>query len=243
MDREILKEVGLTSNEIEVYLVLLRSKSASANDLAAKAGLHRQVVYDALDRLLEKGFASFAIMNNKKYFQGTNPEKILDYLKEKQLRFSTILPELLEFAKAKKQETSVEVYKGKSIVRVVYSDVRNEVEKKPGEILISGVDERKFEDEDKIALEQHLKKLHKMKCKERILVKEGDTHFMKGPQSVYKWISREFFSPIPVYVYGNKLTTIIWGKPNHAIIIENSDIADAYRKQFNLLWKIAKEVK
>ena len=51
---------------------------------------------------------------------------------------------------------------------------------------------------------------------------------------------QESFNPTPIYVYNNKLTIIIWGNPNYAIIIENQNLADAYRKQFNLLWKISK---
>ena len=107
-------------------------------------------------------------------------------------------------------------------------------------MLISGVDERKFIEEDKIALEQHLLRLRKLGCKERVLIKEGDTYFVKGPQTEYRWIEEKSFNPTPIYVYNDKLTTIIWGNPNYAIIIENKNLADAYRKQFNLLWKIAK---
>ena len=243
MDKEILKELGLTGNEIEVYLTLLRKVSISVNEIAERSGLHRQAVYDALDRLLEKGFVSFVIKNNKKYFQSIHPEKITEYLKEKEDKFKSILPELIKLTKFPREDTFVEVFKGKGVVRTVYRDVIKELQEKPGEVLISGVDERKFMEEDKIALQQHLKKLQKLKCKERILVKEGDTYFVAGPQTVYRWISEESFNPTPVYVYNNKLTIIIWGNPNYAIIINNKNIADSYRKQFNLLWKISKKVK
>ena len=83
MDKDILKEVGLTTNETDVYLTLLKEGSISVNNIAEKAGLHRQAVYDALDRLLEKGFVSFVTRNNKKHFQGIHPQKILEYLQEK----------------------------------------------------------------------------------------------------------------------------------------------------------------
>ena len=76
MDKEILKECGLTNNETGVYLALLQTGSISVNSIAEKSGLHRQAVYDALDRLLEKGFVNFVIKNNKKHFQAIHPEKI-----------------------------------------------------------------------------------------------------------------------------------------------------------------------
>jgi len=243
VDKNILKELGLTNNEIEVYLTLLRSGSISVNTIAEKSGLHRQAVYDALDRLLEKGFVSFVIRNNKKYFQGINPEKILEYLKEKEDKFKSILQDLVNLTKLPREDTFVEVFKGKEVIRTVYRDIVKEFQKNPGEVLISGVDERKFIEEDRIALLQHIKKLQKLKCKERIIVKEDEKYFVEGPQTEYRWISKESFSPTAIFVYNNKLTTIILGNPNYAIIIENRNLADAYRKQFNLLWKISKKIK
>jgi sugar-specific transcriptional regulator TrmB len=239
--KDVLKELGLTNNEIEVYLTLLRKGSISVNEIAQRSGLHRQAVYDALDRLLEKGFVSFVIKNSKKYFQGIKPEKISEYLKEKEEKFNSILPELINLTKLPREDTFVEMFKAGKIVKIIYSDILKEFQKNPGDVLISGVDERKFVEEDKIALYQYLKRLQKLGCSERILVKEGDTYFVKGTQTEYRWIPEESFNPTPIYVYGNKFAIIIWGNPNYAIIIENKNLADSYRKQFNMLWKISKK--
>ena len=222
-------------------MTLLRKGSISVNEVAEKSGLHRQAVYDALDRLLEKGFVNYVIKSSKKYFQGIDPEKIIEYLKEKENKFKTILPELIGLTKLPREDTFVEVFKGKDVVRSVYRDIIKEFQNKKGEVLISGVEESKFIGEDEIALKQHLKRLQELKCSERILIKEGDTTFVEGPQTEYRWIPEQYFNPTPIYVYNNKLTIIIWGNPNYAIIIKNKNLADAYRKQFNLLWKISKK--
>lgn len=242
MNKEIMKELGLTNNEIEVYLTLLRKGSVSVNEIAEKSGLHRQAVYDALDRLLEKGFVNFVIKSNKKYFQGINPEKIVNYLHEKENKFKTILPELVNLTKLPREDTFVEVFKGKDVVRSVFRDIIKEFQKKKGEIVLSGVEEKKYMEEDKIALQQQMKRLRELKCTERILIKEGDTTFVEGSQTEYRWIPEQYFNPTPIYVYNDKLTIIIWGNPNYAIIIKNKNLADAYRKQFNLLWKISKKI-
>ncbi|MBR9699690.1 hypothetical protein GOV09_04500 [Candidatus Woesearchaeota archaeon] len=242
MDKEILKELGLTNNEIEVYLTLLKSGSVTVNIVAEKSGLHRQAVYDALDRLLEKGFVSFVIKSSKKHFQGIRPGKILDYIKEKEEKFRTLLPELVALSTMPREDTLVEVFKGKEIFQSLCRDILKVFSKKKGEVLISGVEERKFLEDERIALSQYLNKLRKLQCRERILIKEGDTHFVEGKQTSYKWISGEYFNPTPIYVYGDKLAIIIWGNPKYTIIIKNENLADSYRKQFNLLWKISKPV-
>ncbi len=237
--KEILKEVGLTNNEVEVYLTLLKTGSVTVNTVAEKSGLHRQACYDALDRLLEKGFASFVIQNGKKHFQGVHPEKISEYIEEKREKFKSILPELLEISQIPREDTFVEVYKGKGVLRTLYHDIIHEFTKEPGEILLMGIDDRKFMDEDRIALIQHLKKLRKLNCHERVLISEDNHYFVDGKQTTYRHLPRHSFHPTPMEVYGNNFAIITWGNPNHIVIIRNKELADAYRRQFEVLWKIA----
>jgi len=52
--KEVLKQIGLTDYESELYLMLLQYGSLSAYELAEKTGMYRQVTYDTLNRLAEK---------------------------------------------------------------------------------------------------------------------------------------------------------------------------------------------
>ena len=242
--KEILKDIGLTENESRVYLTLLSAGSCSANVIAEKSSLHRQAVYDALERLMEKGFANFITEEGVKKFSAYEPQKIIQYLQEKKDNFSSILPALANLQSKTSAHTNVEVYKGKAstIVRTVYRDVIEQFKKKRGKVLISGTDESKFLEADELALAQHLRRIRELNCKERIFVLEGDTVFVEGSQTEYRWIPKKYFNPTPTYVYGDKIAFIIWGEPNYAIIIENKQLADANRRQFNLLWEIAKKI-
>ncbi len=242
MNKEILKDLGLTNNETEVYLTLIRLGSVTVNVIAEKSGLHRQACYDALDRLLEKGFVSFVTKNNSKHFSGVHPEKILSYLKEKEDNFKLVLPELLNLVKTPKEDTSVEVFKGSGIVKTIMRDITNEAETFKEDVLIMGVDERDFVKDNETVTKHHLIKMRKMGIKERVLVEEGDTYFLEGPQTEYRWFPKNSFSPIPMFVYGSKMAIIIWGNPNYAIVIDNRRISDSYRKQFDMLWKISKKI-
>ena len=83
MIKETLASLGLTKNEVEIYLTLLNANELSVNEIGTKSGLHRQVCYDALDRLLEKGFVSYIVKDSKKFYKALNPDKILTYLDNK----------------------------------------------------------------------------------------------------------------------------------------------------------------
>ena len=55
MHEDVLKEVGLSTNESKIYETLLRLKEASIEVIAAKSKVHRRNVYDSIAKLLEKG--------------------------------------------------------------------------------------------------------------------------------------------------------------------------------------------
>ena len=83
------------------------------------------------------------------------------------------------------------------------------------------------------------RKLH-YNIKERVIIKEGTKGIFQKGTSNYKKIPTKFFNSNPLQIYGNNVQTLVWGNPNYLIIIRNKGVADSYRKQFELLWKIAK---
>jgi sugar-specific transcriptional regulator TrmB len=241
MVKEILKKLGMTANEVETYITLLDSGELSVNEIGSKSGLHRQVCYDALDRLLEKGFVSYVVKNNKKFFKALKPEKILDYLDEKKDEVNSILPQLTLMFKKENEETEVEVIKGRNVLRTIMNDIFKTLKEKNETLYAMGIEETKFLEFDDIAIKQHILRMKKNKLKEKLLTKESATDFFEGPQSEYKLIPDHLFNPNPTHIYGDKVAIIIWGKPTYGIIIKNKQVADANRKYFQILWKTAKK--
>ncbi|HLD72694.1 MAG TPA: helix-turn-helix domain-containing protein [Candidatus Nanoarchaeia archaeon] len=241
--KEILLGLGMTHNEVEVYLTLLKSGSLSVNDIGEKSGLHRQVCYDALERLLEKGFVSYVIQNSKKYFQALNPQRLLDHLEQKKEAVQQILPELLKFTTFPHEETTIEVIKGKNVIRTILQDVINTLKENKGELLMLGVEESKFLEEDKIAIQQYQRDLKRFNLKEKLLASSKAKTYFEGEQSEYRLIDAQYFNPNPLYIYGNKVVQIIWGAPTHAVIINSKEIYDLHKKHFQMLWERAKKLR
>ncbi|MBS3158090.1 hypothetical protein J4206_02285 [Candidatus Woesearchaeota archaeon] len=241
MIKETLKNLGLTANEVDVYLTLLNKGELSVNEIGMKSGLHRQVCYDALDRLLEKGFVSYILKDGKKFFKALTPDKILDYLEEQKQEFANILPDLNKMFLEEKEDTEVDVIKGKNILRTMLNDTIKTLLEKKDTLYVLGVEEEKYIEADKIAIKQYINKLQKYKLKEKLLAKESAKTFFEGSQSEYRLIPNKFFNPNPTHIYGDKVSIIVWGRPNYCIIIKNKQVADSYRKYFQMLWNMAKK--
>src|SRR3990167_6784353 len=101
MDTDILRKIGLTENEIKIYIHLLKSGSSTAYEIGKQTGIYRVHVYDKLEQLMDKGLVTHIYKGAKKYFQATSPSKIKHYLEDKKRELETqeqaveaILPEL-----------------------------------------------------------------------------------------------------------------------------------------------------
>lgn len=240
MDKKILKQIGLTDYESEIYLFLLQHGQLSAYKLAEKTGMYRQATYDAINRLIEKGYVSSVKDGKAQIYKAIDPNLILEYLNEKTENYRQILPQLINLNKQSKQPLTVETYKGKNILRIALRDIINTLKQKGGEILCTAVDESISALNQKTILEQYERDMLQYKIKERVIIREGTKGIFKKGTSRYKKIAEKFFNQNPVQIYGDNVQIIVWGNPDYLIIIRNKDAAESYRKQFELLWSITK---
>ncbi len=84
MNTKLLEDIGLTKGEIKVYLTLLKLGETTTGRIIDEAQISSGKIYEILDKLLKKGLVSFIIKEKTKYFQASNPNRILDFLHEKE---------------------------------------------------------------------------------------------------------------------------------------------------------------
>jgi predicted transcriptional regulator len=239
MRRYILREFGLTDNEITVYLSLLRIGKSSITPIADKTGMHRQVIYNAIRSLEEKKLVT-TITNGTSTFEAIHPSKLLQLYQEKEQHLTALVPRLKALMPNQTKDTIVEVYQGAGALKTVYRDVLKAIQEGDKDIVIFGCDEQRCVDDDDVGVRQHLNKIRELGGRERIFLKEGDTFVLQGPQTTYRWVPEELYSPAAIHVYGNKVALGVYGNPNYEIIIKNKELAESFRKHFNLIWKTAK---
>jgi hypothetical protein len=88
-----LQQVGLNAYEARSYMVLLGHPRFKALELAARAHVPRQKIYEVLDSLVEKGFAQ-VVQERTKLFSGIDPSlAIPSYLGRRSKMLQTELTE------------------------------------------------------------------------------------------------------------------------------------------------------
>ena len=234
MNEKLLKEIGLTDIEIKVYLVLLKEGSSLAGDITRNTGIHRRSVYDAIERLVEKGLVSYIKTNNRKYFEAVNPERLLEILKEKEDNIKTLLPELKLLKETSKEKKETLFFRGKQALRTVFDD-QIRIGK---EICIFG---------DAVNVKEILKyyfpKFDKLRVEKKIRVRmvfdesaRTNKQLKKIPLSKIKFIKKGSTGSMSSYIYGDNITIVTWSENPTAILIREKAIAEGFRSYFNFIW-------
>ncbi|MEK6834955.1 MAG: helix-turn-helix domain-containing protein [Nanoarchaeota archaeon] len=234
-NKEILKQIGLTDNEAEVYLILLNSKEALASDIAKKTRISRPHVYDILNKLVERGLVSYIVKNNKKYFKPINPEKLVDYLKEKEILLESIIPNLNELYQPLKNKPQIRVLEGSEGLKTILNDIL----KNAREILVFGASDRVRNYLPEYFVNRYLKEREKKNIIAKQLYSEG-TGLLKSKVSIFKRLPKEFASPSTTLIYANKVIIWIWSETPITLEIESEEVVKSYKNHFELMWRAVK---
>src|SRR3989344_549104 len=241
--KEMLIEIGLSNRQAEAYLVLLNLKEATVKDIADKTKESRTHLYDSLNMLIKKGLVAYVIKNNIKYFHPAPPEKLMDFLHEKEDALLLLLPQLKELQAKGSKKPLVEVYEDKEGMKTILNDI---IRAKKEWLAIGSTGQSPY-----VLNEFYIEHFHKDRIKNKINLKvlfndTGDTRkraevFSKISLIEAKYLPETHQSPATIYIYGDKTAIIMWlavGKP-FAILVESEEISKSFRSYFNLLWKIA----
>lgn len=245
MDTQILEELGLTKNEIKIYLALLELGSTPAGKLIKKVGMHRGIVYDLIDLLIDKGLVSYVITANRKCFEAHDPERLREYLDTKkqelelkQNELNKLIPILQQKRQLAHEEQEGTIFKGKKGLKSVFEDILHEKK----EWFVFGATGQFKEIFNAYFIHFHNRRA-KAKIPLKILFQEEirQQHREKELKLVkIKYLSNSYISPSTTFIYDDKVVIINWSVEPMAFLMRSKQVADSYKSFFDLLWKTAK---
>ncbi|MBI4450383.1 BlaI/MecI/CopY family transcriptional regulator [Candidatus Woesearchaeota archaeon] len=232
---EALDSIGLTRTEARIYAVLVDLGRAQAGELSRKTGIHRRSVYDALERLIEKGLVSFIKENEQRIYLPVSPERIREMAEKQHDDVIGVLPSLMaKFNEQKTKQTTL-FYRGLEGLKTIFEDQISEGK----DVFIIGAATNASE-----ILKYYIPHYTNKRVKRKIklyLIYAGERRQFPIPLAEVRYLSKEFATPVSTNIYGDNVAIIQWSHEPVAILIKNKDIAQAYRNYFSLLWKMAKE--
>jgi sugar-specific transcriptional regulator TrmB len=237
---KILTNLGLSQNEAKIYIALLSLKQATVGELAKKTKIYRTNIYDSLEKLIEKGLVAHIIKEGIKLYEASTPENLLNLLKEKELELKSALPTfMLNYSLAKKT-TSTYVYEG---LRAVKNTLNKLLEYKQP-IYVFGVPKEAIEMLGAFMIDYHNRRIKEKIPMYHIYNEDAQqriSYLKTLPYTGAGYLESRYNSAIATNICGDNVALILFTKNPLIIVIENQEIASAYKRYFDLLWAIAKK--
>jgi predicted transcriptional regulator len=243
-----LEEMGLTSGEARVYEALSELHEATVGPIAKHSGVAYSKIYDVLERLIEKGLASFIVKGKTKYFQPAPPGRLYDYIEQKRKVLDdskkildSIVPKLEKLGL--NDQESVRIFRGFKGVLSAYEIMLQNTSRNEKVYYFYHHDDRysKKTIDFYINKPQFFELLEKT-FKEKKVVWQG-VYSGKGvdPKKTFMSVKKVNF-PIPGNIDLTEEFVLItsWENDPQGILIQSKEVSRNLRKYFELLWKMAK---
>jgi len=182
------------------------------------------------------------------FFEATSSEKLIDVLEEEKFgiekkidKLKRILPELNKYRESK-PKAEAHILEGIEGFKAMRRDVLKHAGK---EHLMIGSIARENEvmplffqkwDRERIKKEIKIRVLYKFDARGKPLAQ-------KQAYAEKRFLPEHISNPAVINIYGDRVVNVLW-KGNYPLcfVMVNKDIADAYRKYFELLWSASKKL-
>jgi sugar-specific transcriptional regulator TrmB len=241
-----LISLGLTKNQAEIYLYLLKKGNSTTGPIIKCTGISNSRVYTALEELIKKGLISYNVQSNGKHFYAESPEKFLDLEQERQKQLEDIIPDLKTMIGKRPDSTSYAVFEGIEGTKTAFKRI---LEDCPigATIYVIGFSEQNY---GVRSLRTIISKAHKRHVEKKHIVKILLDSKIKGqpiakerevePITEVRYMPKGYTSPAAIDIFEEYVYIFLWGKKPSVFMIKNNEIAESFKHYFKFLWGLAK---
>lgn len=244
-NRKILEQLGLEGKKADVYLAALQLGSASAQEIAKRAGLKRPTVVEILEGLVSRGLMSFVTEKRTRIFTVEPPRKLLALAEEQERQARSILPSLEALYGRSTSRPRVQFYEGIEGVKTVYEDTLTTTSKSLRAILSM---QDLYEIPGKEYMQENVRR--RIEVGIQLQVIRSEQKEVEGTWPASKKELRELHLAPPgmifamtMYLYDDKVALIGTQKENFGLIIHSKDLFDMQSNLFETLWQVTRVAK
>lgn len=249
---QFLQQLGLSENEIKIYLCSLGIGQTTSSILGKKVGLTRSTARYTCQSLVSKNIMNCITRKDHFLFTAESPKQLKNILQKEKAKiegkitqFENVLPELEKHISPYASIPKVKYYQGIAWVIEIFEDVLHE---ESSIYWVVRVDEH-IDPEVKEYIDNiYIPKRKKVKLPTyAIFNNNSETQkYMENDQEVNRHTlllpENDFPFPGSFYIYWSKIAFFSFTYNNlHWVVIENKNILDTQISLFKIAWKMAKQ--
>jgi len=244
----LLRKIGLTDGEIRVYLSLVDIGNTTVGAIIDKSRISSSKVYIILEKLIQKGLASYIMRGKTRYYQATNPSRLIDYIEKEEselhqtkIEMNKLVDTLKQRESKNKQKEDATIYRGLKGVKSAWKEAINSIPTGSTYYFFSfgyGSDPLLQQFFKNNALELNEKKI---KIKGIANIKEKQTYRKYYASLGYKMRYVNLLLPSDLSIVGDYVITLVWDKDEPVVyMIKSKVLANSHRLFLEDLWRQAK---
>ena len=151
---------------------------------------------------------------------------------------NNVVKSLLAVTSQSSSKLNIKTYLGVKGMRTVLMEALEETYKTKKELLIIRLNKEDLPELDKTYTERFFNFRRKYKIKSRYLMLK-ETKFFDDALVEKRIFPDRYESSVGIYIYGNCVSFWFFPAKELILVIENKDLADTFRNNFELMWKNA----
>ena len=245
MNKNILKILGLTDNEVKVYLSVLQLGTCSGTGIRKHTKISNSQVYSALDTLINNGLITYEKRASGKKYTALDPSVIKKIIEKRNKAIEESIPYLKNLQNKNLSSTETAIFEGLSgfknaMINLAEECPRNET------LFIIGFSNQAYKNKQLAHILRDVNKISKQKDhKFKMILDNPENKFFKQRSeeglSEIKFMRRGFKSPAAIDIFKDYVYILLWDEHPYAIRIKNKNIADGFKTYFDFLWNMAKK--
>ena len=239
-----LQSLNFSPNEARVYAAILEIGRTSAGAVIKKTGLHRSVVYETLDKLIGRKLVFKLTKGNITYFQPTDPQRILQNIRNKKDLALELIPDLNKLVDQKLPE--ITIYEGVEACRRFFLDSVKRLPEGSTSFVAGSVGKLWYQ-----WMGEDAKKYLDIRLKRKITLKmllfdksEAEMEILKKYLEIqeYRYIDRNFFNYGNFNVLGDESINLQSVTEPMVLDIKNPTLVKVFKNLFEILWSIGEPI-
>lgn len=247
---QILQNIGLSENQVRIYLSLVEIGVASMTELSKRAGLKRPTSYLAVEELEYLGIISKTKQGKRYVYSAVHPRRLLQLLNNRKKDFEGIYDKIEVAYNRAKARPTVKVFEGIEAVRELYDRAFTKIAEGAEGLLVGNIGSvtEKYADHSQDYI-NHLLRIERPRVREviydtpesRAWVAEVKKRSTSETHQI-RLIDQSFpFGNTDYMLVGDTTYMFSMGSEIFITVIESKEITKTQRALFEWVWLSAKE--
>jgi len=245
MEQELIN-IGFNKNEAKVYSALIKLKKASAHRLIQETKFHKNIVYDNLEKLIDKGLVTYIIEEGRKTFKLAPSNMLIEFFEEKEKEIQNkkkeakkLADEIDETLKKVKHPQEAMIYKGVKGIKSFYNETLQ-----GRDYIVFGAPKESLELMGETFWKNYNLKRIKNKIDVRMVFNPSIKSYgnkIKNKFTHVKYFDKDFEPLTETHIQEDKVGIIVWTEEPVLFLIQDKNVAESYRKFFESMWRVSKK--